>query len=150
MKSFVYLVLFFAFTTFLIPQKSFASKIRGNFSSDNNQTCEMIENVQVYVNFNNQEHADPKTASDKMDQYIEDIANLAKQAGVTKLEIQSYNYSLNNNSGGCGSDSQQNYQFYGNINYSISPESAASTFMGLIEENNFKANLNVNAYRQCQ
>ena len=42
------------------------------------------------------------------------------------------------------------YQYSGNVSFSVEPCAKASDLMALLAAKGYSANLNVNAYRQCQ
>src|SRR5258705_11096528 len=64
------------------------------------QSCAMQETGQVGVSFNNVLVAKLDRIGAELDQKIDEIAALAKQSGIAKIEVQSYSYNVYPVSGG--------------------------------------------------
>jgi len=115
------------------------------------QTCAMQETGQVGVSFNNVWVAKLDGIGREMDQRIDDVIALAKQAEIAKIEVQSYNYNVYPaSSGGSPGGAATPYQYSGSVTFSVEPCSRASELMSLLASKGYAANLNVSAYRQCQ
>ena len=144
----VMLALFFA-TSALAQEKTEARAV------SKPQQCAMTEMAQVMVNLNNTDVALAEAPA-IFDKKIESITTLGKEAGVENLRIQSYNYNVYNNSGGgccegdCGEGSPGPYRYNGSVTFNVEPIAKAAGFADLLSKNGYSANLNVNAYSQCQ
>ena len=122
---------------------------RGAVSTAAGQTCTMQENGQVGVSFNNVMIAKLDRISAEMDAKIDEVLALAKQAQLAKIEVQSYSYNVYPVSTGYPAANLP-YQYSGNVSFSVEPCAKASDLMALLAAKGYSANLNVNAYRQCQ
>src|SRR5262245_37791850 len=98
------------------------------------QTCAMQETGQVGVNFNNLIVAKLDGIGAELDQKIDDITALAKQSGVTKIEVQSYSYNVYPVSSGfpIGAGIAVPYQYSGNVSFAVEPCAKASALMSLL------------------
>ena len=116
------------------------------------QLCAMQEQGQLGVSFNNVMVTDLKTLGSQMDRKIDDVIALAKQAGIQKIDVQSYNYNVYPVSGGMAATPgvAMPYQYNGSVSFSIEPLANGPDLMALLSGKGYAANLNVNAYRQCQ
>jgi uncharacterized protein YggE len=114
------------------------------------QTCALQETGQVGVSFNNVMVAKLDGIGREMDQRIDEVIAFAKQAQIEKIEVQSYNYNVYPASGGYPGSVGMSYQYNGSVSFSVEPCSRASDLMSLLASKGYAANLNVNAYRQCQ
>ena len=122
---------------------------RGPSSAANGQTCTMQETGQVGVSWNNVMIAKLDRIGASMDAKIDEVLALAKQAQLKKIEVQSYSYNVYPVSNGVpGPDLP--YQYSGNVSFAVEPCAKASDLMALLAAKGYSANLNVNAYRQCQ
>ncbi len=117
-----------------------------------NQTCAMQETGQVGVSFNNVMLTKLDKIGTEMDAKIDEVMDLAKQAGLAKVEVQSYNYNVYPVSSGMPFAPGVNvpYQYTGSVSLSVEPCAKASALMSLLAAKGYAANLNINAYRQCQ
>lgn len=117
--------------------------------------CPMRSDATISLSFNSTEK-DVSQVKAWMDGKIEEVKTLATTAGITSFEFQSMSYSINstNNGGGCMANGSAGagaaYQVYGNAGFKIEPENKAGAFMDQLSKKGFTANLNVNAYKQCQ
>ena len=77
---------------------------------------------------------------------------LAKQTGIQKIEVQSYNYNVYPVSSGSPTapGSPVPYQYNGSVSFSIDSLAKGPDLMAVLSDKGYSANLNVNAYRQCQ
>jgi uncharacterized protein YggE len=123
---------------------------KGAVSSANGQNCTMQETGQVGVSFNNVMVAKLERIGAEMDQKINEVLALAKQAQLTKIEVQSYSYNVYPVSSGLPAVANLPYQYSGNVSFLVEPCAKASELMSLLAAKGYSANLNVNAYRQCQ
>src|SRR5262245_39029219 len=114
------------------------------------QTCAMQETGQVGVSFNNVMVAKLDRIGAEMDQKIDEITALAKQAGIARMEVQSYNYNVYPVSSGLAAGANVPYQYNGSVSFAVEPHEKAAALMSLLAGKGYSANLNVNAYRQCQ
>jgi uncharacterized protein YggE len=121
--------------------------------------CPMHDDTTVNVSFNNNNEKDISVVKALVDRKTAEVQAIAKEAGVTSLDLQSMNYSINangNNSGGCSASedsaapANMNYQVYGNLNFKIQPADKGTAFLEMLVKKGFNANLNVNTYKQCQ
>lgn len=115
-----------------------------------NQTCAMQETGQVGVSFNNVLVTKLDRIGAEMDQKIDEIAALAKQSGLAKIEVQSYSYNVYPVSSGYPAGANVPYQYNGSVSFAVEPCAKASALMSLLASKGYAATLNVNAYRQCQ
>ena len=116
----------------------------------NGQKCTIQETGNVGVTFNNVMVAKLDRLAAEMDQRIDEILALGKQAQLTKFEVQSYSYNVYPVSSGMPATASVPYQYNGNVNFAVEPSARASELMSLLAAKGYTANLNVNAYRQCQ
>ena len=123
---------------------------RGAVSTANGQKCTMQETGQVGISFNNVMVTKLDRIASEMDQKIDELLALAKQAQLTKIEVQSYSYNVYPVSTGSPPSANVPYQYSGNVSFSVEPCAKASELMSLLAAKGYSANLNVNAYRQCQ
>jgi hypothetical protein len=123
---------------------------KGRVSTANGQNCTMQETGQVGVSFNNMMVAKLERIGAEMDQKIDEVLALAKQAQLTKIEVQSYSYNVYPVSSGFPPGANLPYQYSGNVSFLVEPCAKASELMSLLAAKGYSANLNVNAYRQCQ
>ena len=114
------------------------------------QTCAMQETGQVGVSFNNVLATKPARIGADVDQKIDEITALAKQAGIAKIEVQSYNYNVYPVSSGLPAGANVPYQYNGSVSFAVEPCEKAAGLMSLLASKGYAATLNVNAYRQCQ
>ena len=114
------------------------------------QTCAMQETGQVGVSFNNVIVAKLDRIGADMDAKIDEISALARQSGLAKIEVQSYNYNVYPVSNGLPAGASVPYQYTGSVNFAVEPCAKAAALMSLLASKGYSANLNVNAYRQCQ
>jgi hypothetical protein len=110
----------------------------------------MQETGQVGVSFNNVMVAKLERIGAEMDHKIDEVLALAKQAQLTKIEVQSYSYNVYPVSSGFPPGANLPYQYSGNVSFSVEPCAKASELMSMLAAKGYSANLNVNAYRQCQ
>ena len=123
---------------------------KGQVSTSNGQSCTMQETGQVGVSFNNVMVAKLERIGAEMDQKIDEVLALSKQAQLTKIEVQSYSYNVYPVSSGFPPGANLPYQYSGNVSFLVEPCAKASELMSLLAAKGYSANLNVNAYRQCQ
>ena len=123
---------------------------RGPVAAANGQNCTMQETGQVGVTFNNVMVAKLDRIAAEMDHKIDEVLTLAKQAQLTKVEVQSYSYNVYPVSSGLPAGSSVPYQYNGNVSFAVEPCTKASELMSLLAAKGYTANLNVSAYRQCQ
>ncbi len=115
-----------------------------------NKLCKMVEQATVNVTFNEQVF-DIKNIKTEMPSKIDRIKTLAKDIGLEEIELQNMNYSSNSNSNNNNDcNSKKTFNFYGNTSFKIKPADKASDLVLLLTDNGYNANLNMNAYRQCQ
>jgi hypothetical protein len=116
------------------------------------QKCAMHEQGQIGVNFNNVMVTDLKALGAEMDRKIDEVIALAKQSGIKTIEVQSYNYNVYPVSSGYPSAPGVAipYQYNGSVSFAIDPLAKGPDLMALLSGKGYSANLNVNAYRQCQ
>jgi|GEM_PF-3493193 len=116
------------------------------------QKCAMQEQGQIGVSFHDVTVTDLKALGSQMDRRIDGVIALAKQAGVQKIELQSYNYNVYPVSGGHAPTPGVAipYQYNGNASFTIEPLAKGPDFMALLSDKGYAANLNVSAYRHCQ
>ena len=114
------------------------------------QTCAMQETGQVGVSWNNVMVAKLDRVGAEMDKRIDEVISLAKQSGLAKIEVQSYSYNVYPVSSGLPAGANVPYQYSGNVSLAVEPCAKASDLMSLLASKGYSANLNVNAYRQCQ
>ena len=123
---------------------------KGPVSTANGQSCAMQETGQVGVSFNNVTVAKVDRIGAEMDQRIDEVLALAKQAQLTKIEVQSYSYNAYPVSSSSLPSANVPYQYSGSVSFSVEPCAKASELMSLLAAKGYSANMNVNAYRQCQ
>ena len=123
---------------------------KGPVSTANGESCAMQDAAQVGVSFNNVMVVKLDRIGAEMDQKIDEVLGIAKQAQLTKIEVQSYNYNVYPVSGGLPASANQSYQYNGSVSFAVEPGAKASALMSLLAAKGYSANLNVNAYRQCQ
>lgn len=77
---------------------------------------------------------------------------LAKETGLEKIELQSFNLNINPNFNGGHNDFSGPRLYASQINMSISvfPGSKAFDFMAALEKKGFSPSLNMNTYRNCR
>jgi hypothetical protein len=129
---------------------AYADKRTANPASMEN--CPMQENANVGFNFNSNT-SDLDKIKGVMDQKIDEAQAMAKEAGVEKAELQNYNFSIYSNaSSGCdgGGSGAGMFNYNGSANFVVTPGDKADEFMTMLQKKGFQANMNVNAYRQCQ
>jgi hypothetical protein len=116
------------------------------------QSCAMHEQGQIGVNFNNVMVPDLKALGAEMDRKIDDVIALAKQSGIQKIEVMSYNYNVYPVSAGypTAAGVAIPYQYNGSVSFVIDPLAKGPDLMALLSAKGYSANLSVNAYRQCQ
>jgi hypothetical protein len=116
------------------------------------QSCAMQEQGQIGVSFNNVMVTDLKTLGAEMDRKIDEVIALGKQSGIQKIEVMSYNYNVYPVSGGYSTAPGVAipYQYNGSVSFVIDPLAKGPDLMALLSGKGYSANLNVNAYRQCQ
>jgi uncharacterized protein YggE len=116
------------------------------------QRCAMQEQGQIAVSFNNVMVTDLKALGSEMDRKIDDLIALAKQAGIQKIEVQSYNYNVYPVSSGYAPTPGVAipYQYNSSVSFTIEPLAKGPDLMALLSGKGYASNLNVNAYRQCQ
>ena len=116
------------------------------------QSCAMQEQGQIGVNFNNVVVTDLKALGREMDRRIDELIALAKQSGVQRIEVQSYNYNVYPVTSGYppAPGTAIPYQYNGSVSFVIEPLAKGPDLMAALSEKGYAANLNVNAYRQCQ
>ena len=119
-------------------------------AGSNGQTCTMQETAQVGVSFNNVMVAKLDRIGAELDQKIDEVLALAKQAQLTKIEVQSYSYNVYPVSSGLPAGANVPYQYSGSVSLAVEPCAKASELMSMLAAKGYTANLNVNAYRQCQ
>jgi len=115
-----------------------------------NQTCAIQETGQVGVNFTNVMVAKLDKIGGELDAKIDEVIALAKQSKVQRIEVQSYNYNVYPVSNGYPAGATVPYQYNGSVTFAVEPCERASELMSLLVSKGYAANLNVNAYRQCQ
>jgi uncharacterized protein YggE len=123
---------------------------KGPVSMSNGQNCTMQESGQVGVSFNNVMVARLDRIGAEMDQKIDEVLALAKQAQLSKIDVQSYSYNVYPVSSGLPAGASVPYQYSGSVSFLVEPCAKASELMSLLAAKGYSANLNVNAYRQCQ
>ena len=116
------------------------------------QKCAFTETGQVGVNFNNVLVTKLDRIGAELDAKIAEISGLAKQAGIAKIDVQSYNYNIYPVSSGSPNVPGQAipYQYNGSVMFAVEPSAKASALMSMLAAKGYSANLNVSAYRQCQ
>jgi hypothetical protein len=116
------------------------------------QPCAMHEQGQIGVSFNNVMVTKVETIGTDMDRKIDEVIALAKQAGISKIEVQSYSYNVYPVSSGyaLAPGVAIPYQYNGSVSYAIDPLAKGPELMALLSAKGYSANLNVNAYRECQ
>ncbi len=114
------------------------------------KTCAMQETGQVGVNWSNGMVTKLDRVGAEMDKRIDEVIALARQSGIEKVEVQSYNYNVYPVSSGLPAGPDVPYQFSGNVSLAVEPCAKASALMSLLAAKGYSASLNVNAYRQCQ
>ena len=120
--------------------------------SSGGPTCAFSETGQVGVNFNNVMVTKLDRVGAELDGKIQEISALAKQAQLTKIEVQSYSYNVYPMSSGSPNVPGQAipYQYNGSVSFAVEPSNKAPALMSLLASKGYSANLNVSAYRQCQ
>lgn len=116
--------------------------------------CTLKETVTMSINFNNNK-IDMAQVKTLFDGKIEEIKALSTQAGITKLNISSMNYSLYPQSGSYDQWSPEppkvEFQFNGSLSMTFEPADKATTFLELLTQKRYQANLSYNAYKEnCQ
>ena len=139
----------FAFVTAAAWAAAASAWERGPVTT-NGQKCTMQETAQVGVSWNNAVIAKLGKVGAEMDKKIDEVLALAKQAQLSKIEVQSYSYNVYPVSGGFSAGANLPYQYSGNVSFMVEPCAKASDLMALLAAKGYSANLNVNAYRQCQ
>jgi uncharacterized protein YggE len=116
------------------------------------QSCAMQEQGQIGVNFNNVMVTDLKALGAEMDRKIDEVIALAKQSGIQKIEVMSYNYNVYPVSSGypTAPGVAMPYQYNGSVSFTIDSLAKGPDLMALLSGKGYAATLNVNAYRQCQ
>ncbi len=84
-------------------------------------------------------------AKQKADSRLLEIREIAKQAGVKKIEVQNESISINNATGQSG---ETIINVNGNSSYSIDPTEAAQKFSEMLNEKGFMVNLNIRSYQE--
>lgn len=104
----------------------------------------------VNVNFNTTE-TDIAKVKTVVDSKTAEAEALAKEAGLTEIELQSSNYSINvnSNSGNC-TDATRTFQVYGGFNYKVKPADKAPDFVVKLAEKGYNSSLSTSSSRQCQ
>jgi uncharacterized protein YggE len=95
---------------------------------------------------------DLKSLGTEMDRRIDQVIALAKQSGVQRIDVQSYNYNVYPVSTGYAPTPgvAVPYQYNGSVTFAIEPLAKGPELMAALSAKGYSANLNVNAYRQCQ
>lgn len=80
-----------------------------------------------------------------------ELTGLAKENGLEKIELESYNLTINPNSNGSANVSEPKlYMSYINMSISVFPSAKAFDFMTALEKKGFSPSLSVNTYRNCR
>lgn len=110
--------------------------------------CPFVENSNINVTFNSIE-TDLEKILNIMSTKISEVEAFGKEKEMTKVALQSSNYSINANNGMACAAPHCQFQFYGSANFLVEPASKASDFMAYLVSKGITANLSVNSYRQC-
>jgi hypothetical protein len=102
------------------------------------------ENAQVSVTFNGIDK-DISVIKSKLDSKIAEIKALGAEQQFTKFEIQSFNYNINANYN-AASGGETQFQYNGNVSFSVLPADKAPDFMALLVKKGYQARLSVNSY----
>jgi hypothetical protein len=108
--------------------------------------CTLTENARLTINFSGQEK-EASAVKGKFDTQIDEVKKMAKTAALSKFEEQSMNYNINAQS--TGGDMDSTYRFNGSAVFVLEPADKAANFVDLLSKKGYKANLNVNSYRNC-
>lgn len=108
--------------------------------------CTMQENVTMNISFNGSiEHA--SAVKSLMDERNQEIADMAKKLGISNIQIQSQNFSINMNY----NNHNDHYTYSGNVSMKLSPYEKALELMDQLKEKRYRASLSVNNYaNNCQ
>jgi hypothetical protein len=94
---------------------------KGQVSTSNGQSCTMQETGQVGVSFNKRDVAKLERIGAEMDQKIDEVLALAKQAQLKKVEVQSYSYNVYPVSSGLPASANLPYHYSGNVSFLVEP-----------------------------
>lgn len=112
--------------------------------------CDLEEQSRITIN---------KTdATSDLNQYKDFVTNkmteltaLAKESGLEKIELETYNLNINPNPNGVANGSGAKlYMSYINMSIFVVPSAKAFDFMTALEKKGFSPALNVNTYRSCK
>lgn len=80
-----------------------------------------------------------------------ELESLAKENGLEKISLDTYNLTINPNTNGSVNNSGPKlYMSYINMSISVFPSAKAFDFMTALEKKGFSPSLNVNTYRNCK
>lgn len=105
--------------------------------------CSATESAQITVSFSGVE-VDAANISGKVDNKIDELEKIAKEAGMQNVAVQATNYSVSTQS--YGNSLSPQYQFNGSITLTLHPIKQAEEFYVVLSKKGFQANLNVNRY----
>ena len=106
----------------------------------------MTENASISISFNSVE-PDVSKIKGKMDAQLADIEKLMKEAGLSKYEMQSMNYSISPQNYGSMNSA---YQMSGSFSFMVQPSDKATGLMASLTKKGYQANVNVSSYRNGQ
>lgn len=149
-------VIYLMIACFLVVQPAFAQEAVSRLvaekkavpSTNSNENCPFVETASINISFNSME-TDLSKISTIMAEKTAQVEALSKEAGLTKFSLQSSNYSINSNAGNCNATTGQ-FQFYGNVSFTVEPADKAAAFLAAVAEKGLTANMSMNSYRQCQ
>ncbi len=124
---------------------------RTSASGGKAQECPMRKDNSVNINFNANE-TDISKLSAMMDAKANEVKTIAKDSGVTEIEMQNMNYSVNTSGGGgnCNQgEAPKIYQVYGNLSFKFQPEEKAAGFLAALDKAGYNFSMNSSMYRQC-
>jgi hypothetical protein len=102
------------------------------------------ENAQISVNFSGIEK-DISVIKSKLDAKIAELKALGAEQQFSKFETQSFNYNINANYN-AASGGETQFQYSGNVSFSVLPAEKAPDFMALLVKKGYQARLSVNSY----
>jgi uncharacterized protein YggE len=114
-------------------------------TADKPDECPMTEQATFSYTFSGTEQ-DSSKIRQLIDNKMNEVIVLAKQAGLEKFDLQSSNYSISVTNNGNGGSS---YNFNSNMSFIIAPSSKGMDLVTLSTGKGIYPNINVNAYKQC-